>query len=806
MAKRKRTSVIPSVTDQVIIDTPLEEELSLSYMEYALSVIVSRAIPDARDGLKPVQRRLLYAMDQSSLSSDKPYRKSIAAVGETMKKYHPHGDAAIYETLVRMAQPWVMNATLVDGHGNFGSLDDGPAASRYTEARLSALAEALLQDVEQETVDMHPNFDASTKEPSVLPASFPNLLVNGASGIAVGMATNIPPHNLAEVIAACKILIDNPSAPLKEIIKAVPAPDFPTGGTIVADRASLLEMYSTGRGSVKVRAKTSIEQLSPKKQGIVVTELPYNVGPEKVIARVKELVAQKKLDGISDIADHTDRKHGLRLLVEIKSGHDPLLVLSELYRLTPMEESFSMNAVALIDGVPQVCGIITLLDAFVKHRLEVVVRRSQFRLDKANQRIKLLSALIKALDAIDEVVKIIRASKDTDTARQRLCKLLSIDKEQAEYILDMPLRRLTALEATRLKNELAEQKRLAKHLTALLKSKTMQRDCVKTELSEVLERFPSKRKSAVVSPAAHAPAQAAPLSVKSLASADANTAKSPKGPADNTEWWVVILPDGTIVRSAEPLVGSHCLRLSSALSLMLCDSSGTAWGLPVVDVPLSPAPLSSVVDGPRAEDVVGLTAAGDPLVLVSKSGVVKRLTDDSPSQAQLAKASTGLSLVSLGDKDQLVLTARCSPDDEVVFISSDAQLLRMRASQVRPQGRSATGMSGIKLRAGASVVAAAAVSDPSRYGVAVVTDASNGKWSQLSDYPLLGRATSGVRAVTLKKADTNIATAFVGENPPLLVSFKNKISTFSWPLAKRDASGSPLPLAVKQLVSPQRSS
>ena len=803
MTKRKKTVSAPSLDQQIIIDTPLEDELSTSYMEYALSVIVSRAIPDARDGLKPVQRRLLYAMEQSFLSSDKPYRKSIAAVGETMKKYHPHGDAAIYETLVRMAQPWVMNAALVDGHGNFGSLDDGPAASRYTEARLSQLAEALLRDVDQDTVDMHPNFDASTKEPSVLPAAFPNLLVNGASGIAVGMATSLPPHNLTEVVEACMLLLDNPKASLGDILKVLPAPDFPTGGVLMVDKKALYEMYSSGKGSVRVRAKTTIEQLSPKRQGIVVTELPYNVGPEKIISRVKEIVAQKKLDGISDIADHTDRKHGLRLLIEVKSGHDPVLVLSELYRLTPMEESFSMNAVALLDGVPQVCSLKQLLDAFVAHRLNVIVKRSQFRLDKANQRIKMLSALIKALDAIDDVVKIIRGSKDADTARQKLCKLLTIDKEEAEYILDMPLRRLTTLEATRLRNDLAEQKKIAKHLSALLKSKKMQIDCVKSELSDVLKSFPNKRKSAISyqAPSSVEPkSQAVPKTTKAT-TPQRGTEIVKTNTADSTTWFVVVSPEGNISRSQDKASGLFSLNTTSGRSVVLCNSKGLSWVLDISDIPLSPAPLGSVIDGPETNSLVGMVSLGDPLVLVTRLGLVKRIEDDTPTMAQFSRTSNGLVLMNVADDDELVSVSRCLPEDEIVCISSDAQLLRMRAAQVRPQGRSAAGMAGMRLRTGSQIVAAAAVSNPGSSGVALVTDALNAKWSPLSEYPLLGRATSGVRAMAMKKADTNVSNAFVGQEPPMLISLKNKITAFPWSPSKRDASGSPIPFPIKKLIS-----
>jgi DNA gyrase subunit A len=554
---------------------------------------------------------------------------------------------------------------------------------------------------------------------------------------------------------------------------------------------------------VRVRAKTTREQLSPKRQGIVVTELPYNVGPEKIISRVKELVAQKKLDGISDIADHTDRKHGLRLLIEVKSGHDPMLVLSELYRLTPMEESFSMNAVALLDGVPQVCSLKQLLDAFVTHRLDVIVKRSQFRLDKANQRIKLLSALIKALDAIDEVVKIIRASKDTDTARQKLCKLLTIDKEQAEYILDMPLRRLTALEATRLRNDLAEQKKIAKHLSALLKSKKMQSDCVKSELSEVLKSFPNKRKSAVSYQTLSS------VETKSSAASKTTKAKTTESSketvkisnTDSTPWFVVISPEGNISRSQEPASGLFTLNTTSGKSVVLCNSKGLSWALDISDVPLAPVPLSSVVEGPEIENLVGMVSLGDPLALVTRQGLVKRIEDDTPTATQFSRAASGLVLMNIATDDELVSVSRCLSEDEIVCISSDAQLLRMRAAQVRPQGRSAAGMAGMRLRAGSQIVAAAAVSDPSASGVALVTDALNAKWSPLSEYPLLGRATSGVRAMAMKKADTNVANAFIGLTPPMLVSLKNKITAFPWTPSKRDASGSPIPFAIKHLVS-----
>ena len=794
MAKKKtppHLSLSEPVLTELIIDTPIEEELSGSYLEYALSVIVSRAIPDARDGLKPVQRRILYAMSQAHLSSDKPYRKSIAAVGDTMKKFHPHGDAAIYETLVRLSQSWVMNAPLVDGHGNFGSLDDGPAASRYTEARLSKLAELLLADVDEDTVDMSSNFDASTVEPSVLPAAFPNLLVNGASGIAVGMATNMPPHNLTEVIAACQLLLKKPKATLNEVLDVMPGPDFPTGGTLLASKEQLREMYATGRGSFKVRAKVSVEEVRPRKLGLIVTQLPYNVGPEKVIARVKELVAAKRLDGISDIADHTDRKHGMRLVIEVKNGFVPELVLENLFKLTPLEESFSTNAVALVDYGPKQCDLLLLLRTFLTHRQEVIVRRSKYRLKKAEQRVRMLGALIAALDNIDEVVRIIRSSKDTDSARKKLCSLLSIDTEQANHVLDMPLRRLTTLESRKLKDDLAEQELIVRSLTALLASDKDQLRQVAKELAQVQSEFGTPRKSIIiaeaptvesVTPTAESPIDTVPSGKK--AGSDKNLVASQAADVPCRAW---VTLDGHLRSGVQNEMTLTSCTTTTLATLILVDDHGYAHLLLVSDTSHAPLAVEAVL--PKDRSLVGMFPVGTQLAMGTALGLVKRLEDETPTLSQLSRAKDGLSLISLKDDDKVVSVQPCDANSEIVFVTSAGQLLRSRATQVRPQGRTASGVSGVKLKEAEKVIAFAVLPPDSESIVAVATDQGNAKVSRLVDYPILGRSTAGVRVIAFKKSDSRLSVAAVGTGTPVMLGNKGKRLDLDSELARRDASG-----------------
>ena len=492
-----KKSTLDEAIPERIIDIDVSEEMRESFLEYAYSVIYARALPDARDGLKPVQRRILFQMNEMGLRPDRGHVKSARVVGEVMGKLHPHGDSAIYDALVRMAQPFSLRLPLIDGQGNFGSLDDGPAAMRYTECRLTAAALSMTDSLDEDVVDFRANYDGREVEPSVLPAAFPNLLVNGASGIAVGMATNMPPHNLGEVIDALRHYIENPKASLDELMKFIPGPDLPSGGEIL-DLANIREAYLTGRGTFKMRAKASIETVTARKKGIVITELPFNVGAERVIDRIKTLVESKKLKGISRVIDLTDGEKGLRLVIEVKSSHEPEELLDELYRLTPMEESFSINSVALVDGRPRTLGLAELLQVYLKHRLLVVTRRSEFRLSRAKDRLHLVDGLLLAIVDIDKVIKIIRGSEDAQIAREKLIKTFKLSEIQANYILDMPLRRLTKTSKIELEAEQSELNKTIADLKAILASDKKLKKIVSDELKEIGDKFATARRTKLI--------------------------------------------------------------------------------------------------------------------------------------------------------------------------------------------------------------------------------------------------------------------------------------------------------------------
>jgi DNA gyrase/topoisomerase IV subunit A len=479
-----------------IVDVDVSSELSDSFLEYAYSVIYSRALPDARDGLKPVQRRILHQMSEMGLKPDRGHVKSARVVGEVMGKLHPHGDTAIYDALVRMAQSFSMRLPLIDGHGNFGSLDAGPAAMRYTEARLASASLMMVDEVDEDTVDFGANYDGQILEPLVLPAAFPNLLVNGATGIAVGMATNMAPHNLGEVVTAAIHLIENPNATVKQLMKIVPGPDFPTGGTLIG-KEGVLDAYQTGKGAFKVRAKSEIGKVSTRKQGITITELPFNIGPEKIVERISDLVKSKKIQGISDIVDLTDGQNGTKVVVEVKNGYEPEKVLENLYKLSPLEDAFSINAVALVDGKPKTLGIKELLEVFITHRIEVVTRRSKFRKEKATARLNLVDGLLKAILDIDKVVKIVRGSEDAAEAKASLIKAFKLTDEQATHILDMPLRRLTKISKIELDSEQKSLKSEISSLTALLKSDEALRKKVAEELKDVAAKYATPRRTVI---------------------------------------------------------------------------------------------------------------------------------------------------------------------------------------------------------------------------------------------------------------------------------------------------------------------
>ncbi|MDR1118040.1 MAG: DNA topoisomerase IV subunit A, partial [Bifidobacteriaceae bacterium] len=523
----------------LIAEVDVAQEMEQSFLEYAYSVIYARALPDARDGLKPVQRRILYQMSQMRLFPDRPHVKSARVVGDVMGRLHPHGDSAIYDALVRLAQPFSLRLPLVDGHGNFGSLDDGPAAPRYTEARLAPAAVAMTAGLDEDMVDFVPNYDSSTTQPSVLPAAIPNLLVNGAAGIAVGMATNMPPHNLVEVCQAARRLLAHPESTTADLIRLMPGPDLPGGGRIVG-LDGVREAYETGRGSFRTRAAARVEKVTARRVGIVVTELPYLVGPEKVIDKIKDQVQARRLQGIAAVTDLTDRKSGLKLLIELKSGFNPEAVLQELYRLTPMEDSFAINNVALVGGQPRTLGLRELLRVFLDHRLEVVRRRTAHRLDQRRQRRHLVEGLLIAVLNIDEVIQVIRSSEDAATAKARLVLVFDLTETQAEHILELRLRRLTKYSRLELEQESDDLAREIERLQAILETKEALAAVVEEELTEVAAQFGSPRRTVLLESEAAPGDQAAAPGARGAAPLE----------VPDTPCWAVLSATGLLARTA----------------------------------------------------------------------------------------------------------------------------------------------------------------------------------------------------------------------------------------------------------------
>ena len=793
-----------------------------SYLEYAYSVIYQRALPDARDGLKPVQRRILYQMNQMGLRPDRGHVKCARVVGEVMGRLHPHGDSAIYDALVRLAQPFAMRLPLVDGHGNFGSQggDDPPAAMRYTEARLTAAAMELVGSIDEDTVDFQPNYDGQESEPSVLPAALPNLLVNGASGIAVGMATNMAPHNLGEVIAAVRYLIKHPDASLDALMRYVPGPDLPTGGKIVG-LEGIREAYETGRGIFRTRATCRVEQITPRRSGIVVTELPYGVGPEKVIARIKDLVQAKKLTGITDVKDLTDRHRGLQLVIEIRSGFHPEAVLAELYRLTPMEETFGINNVALLDGQPRVLGLRELLSIYLDHRLEVVRRRSEFRRRKREDRLHLVDGLMIALLDIDEVIGVIRSSDDSAAARQRLIAVFDLSDIQAQYILDTPLRRLTRYDRLELEREREQLRSEIAALTEILSSDERLREVVSSELADIAKRFGTPRRTVLLEGNGAALTAAVPLEVADdpctvlLSSAGLLARTNPAAPGE----------DAPAEESEPEQAGrtAHDAIISSAPATVrgtigVVTSAGRMIKLSVLEFPALPpsaafpglsggTPVSEFTDLEDGESVVALASLDNPeagIALGTASGVVKRVLPDYPQNRD------EFEIIGLKDRDRVIGAVQlASEDQDLVFISSDAQLLHFPASAVRPQGRSAGGMAGIRLAAGASAIWFGAV-DPARPSGAVVvtvagsdgalpgTGVSSVKVSEYTEFPAKGRATGGVRCHRFVKGEDALVLAWAGAPPALGATEAGVPVDLPTELGRRDGSGIPLlqPLAA----------
>ena len=714
--RRGGTTTPPEDFEENIVDIDVAEEMRASYLEYAYSTIYQRALPDARDGLKPVQRRILYQMNEMGLRPDRSHVKCARVVGEVMGRLHPHGDSAIYDALARMAQPWAMRLPLVDGHGNFGSTggDDAPAAMRYTEARLTAAAMEMVASIDEDTVDFIPNYDGSETQPDVLPAGLPNLLVNGASGIAVGMATNMAPHNLGEVIAAARYLLRNPSASLDALMRYVPGPDLPTGGRIVG-LEGVREAYETGRGIFRTRATATIEQITPRRAGIVVTELPYTIGPEKVMARIKDLVQAKKLNGVADLKDLTDRTRGLHLVIEVRSGFNPDAVLAELYRLTPMEETFGINNVALVDGQPRVLGLRELLEIYVAHRLEVMRRRTEYRRRKRAERLHLVDGLVIALLNIDEVIQVIRSSDDAAAARERLMAIFELSEIQAQYILDTPLRRLTRYDRLELEREQDAARAEIAALTEILESEARLRELVGDELAEVAKKFSTPRRTVLLEGSEAPVAAAVPLEVTDdpcvvLMSATGLVARVAVGDADIYAERTLVPPAGELARATQDVLVA-AVRTTARGTIGVVTSAGRLVKVNVLELPgLPPSAGAASLAGGTAvgefaalepgETVAGLCPVDSAgVALGTAEGVVKRVLPEYPQNRD------DFELIALRPGDRVVGAVPLSGEtDELVFITSDAQLLRFPASSVRPQGRAAGGMAGVRLAAGASVV------------------------------------------------------------------------------------------------------
>ena len=795
----------PEPIEERIQDIDLSSEMQGSFLEYAYSVIYSRALPDARDGLKPVQRRILFQMAEMGLRPDRGHVKSARVVGDVMGKLHPHGDSAIYDALVRLAQPFSLRLPLVDGHGNFGSLDDGPAASRYTEARLAPSSLALTESLDEDVVDFVPNYDGQFQQPSVLPAAFPNLLVNGASGIAVGMATNMAPHNLIEVVAAAIHLLEHPEATTEELMEFVPGPDFPSGG-IVMGLDGVRDAYANGRGAFKVRGKVSIEPLGPRRTGIVVTELPYMVGPERVIEKIRDAVQAKKLQGISDVNDLTDRNHGMRIQIGIKTGFDPNAVLEQLYRLTPLEDSFSINNVALVDGQPRTLGLKELLSVYVRHRLEVVTRRSRFRLARREERLHLVEGLLIAILDIDEVIQVIRSSDDSEQARTRLQSVFDLSERQAEYILELRLRRLTKFSRIELETERDQLLAEIAALQELLGSEALLRAQVATELDAAAEAYGTPRRTLLLN-AAPPKARAAKGPVDTqIADAPTVVVLSTTGRAVRVD-----LEPGQVLspaarRSKHDAVLST-LTTTTRTEIGAVTSAGRVLRFTAMDLPSVPSASVHLAAGVPLRDYIGLLDKSErilalirfdddtPFAVGTRTGVVKRVV---PSTLAVKPE---LEIIGMKPGD-VVVGAGSAPDDaELVFVTSDAQLLHFAASGVRPQGAPAGGMAGIKLGAKAEVIAfsvldagddAIVVTVSGAAGMIAGTDAGRAKASRFTEFPGKGRATGGVRAHAFLKGEDRLTLAWVGTEPALAVGPDGSARTLPDVGAKRDASGQPI--------------
>lgn len=726
----------------------IEEELKASYMDYAMSVIVGRALPDVRDGLKPVHRRVLFAMRELGNTSNRPHKKSARIVGEVIGKYHPHGDAAVYDTIVRMAQDFSMREPLIDGQGNFGSVDgDSPAAMRYTEVRIARIAEETLSDIDKDTVDFRPNYDESLTEPVILPTRIPNLIVNGSSGIAVGMATNIPPHNLGEIIDALLMLIDRPDASLAELVELVPGPDFPTGGFIYG-RVGIQQAYSTGRGIIQMRARAAIEKIGKEREAIVIQELPYQTNKARLVEKIARLVNDKKVEGISDLRDESDRE-GMRVVIELKRGEPSQVILNQLYKLTPMQSSFGVILLALTEGQPKVLSLSEALRHFLEHRRQVVTRRSTYELQKAEARAHILEGLRKALDHLDEVVRLIRGSTSPAEAKQSLVQQLEFTKVQAQAILEMRLQRLTGLEQDKIAKEYEEVIKRIAELREILASETALKRVVKEELLEVQESYQSPRRTVILD-------EEIELSIEDLiAEEQVVITATHNGYIKRTALHIYKSQHrggkgriGMSTRTQEDVIDYLFVASTHSYILIFTDRGRVYW-LKVYVVPDVGAagkgkPIANLIGLERGEKIADMIAVQDfneaaYVVMTSRLGHIKKTALNAFSHPR----SAGIIACSVTPDDELMSVALTNGDSDILLCTRQGKSIRFSEQGVRSMGRTARGVRGIGLQKRDRVVSMVIVRDPS-CDVLAVTEKGFGKKTPVAEYRQQGRGGQGV--------------------------------------------------------------
>lgn len=749
MAEKKDEGM--DLTGSTILPAELSKEMRTSFLEYSMSVIVSRALPDVRDGLKPVHRRILYAMNESGITPKRPHAKSARTVGDVIGKYHPHGDIAVYDTMVRLAQPFSMRVPLVDGHGNFGSIDgDSAAAMRYTEARLDKPAMELLKDLDKETVDFQPNYDESLQEPVVLPARFPNLLVNGSSGIAVGMATNIPPHNLGEAIDATCVMLDNPDCTVDDLLAVMPGPDFPTGG-IIMGRKGIREAYETGRGSLTVRSTCHIEEGKNGKKSIVVSEIPYQVNRTKLLEKIADLIRDKKLPEISNVHDGADR-HGIDIIIDLKQNAIPQVVLNKLYKHTQLQVGFGCNMVALVNGVPRTLSLKEILHYYILHQEDVVERRTRYDLAKAEARAHILEGFVIALDNIDEVIRIIRASKTDAEAKASLMESFSLSEKQSEAILEMKLRRLTGLEREKIEQELAELREKIEYYKRVLSDKDLLKQIIKEELLEIKEKYNSKRLTKITD-------EVKELDVEDLIAEEEVAVTVTKA------GYVKRLPVATYrqqKRGGKGMQGVNLkesdfvehLFISSTHAYMLFFSSlGKVYRLKAYEIPEASrhargTAIVNLLPLEKGETIAAVIATKDfpedeYLMFSTASGMVKKTSMKLYDRTR----RDGLIAINLKENDELISVKRVAEGEKVVMVSSAGKAIMWDESEVRAMGRDTMGVRGMTVNADARVLGMEIAHEGS--DLFVITELGYGKRTPISEYPEHHRGGQGVYTITM---------------------------------------------------------